>query len=328
MHSNDSGRGSMSHSADTLLMRLHPSHLKKNKTFNQSESDSGIIVNGKGQVCTYMSANQSEKSMDKCNMNMNIFNFNNVGDIRGEVSPYSCVDIVDKIDATSEQFKQLLDTDPTERSQFQGSTLSLPPGFGKMSTFMSQPLHYRAHSDGNDLDSEHRRLSSMKETKEVDSSDMCSADGTQDSVDDLEHDTTDSFSSREVESAVSRSDGSQALGMNSYLQFVDSKKMEPMEPAPHLALPCSCDCHKNNVIVSDGYVTEAVMIGHTGDKCECVRMNGSSVFRHYDETLRKPAFLQDLGKNCLHPCSLNNLPPHFYSSMGKVAVDPARTTEL
>lgn len=281
-------------------------------------------MNGRGQVCTDTNTNQSEKNMEKCNTN--IFNFNEVGDICGEVSPYSCVDIVDKMDAKSEQFRELLDNDPTER--FQGSTLSLPPGFDKMSTFMSQSLDYRAHSDGNNLDFEHRRLSSMNETREVESSDIYSVDGTQDSVDDLEHETIDSFSSREPESTVSRSDGSQAPGMNSYLQFVDSKKMESMEHASHLAMPCSCDCHKNTTIVGDGYVTEAVMIGHTVDKCECVRMNGSSVPGHYDDTLRKPAFLQELGKNCVHPCSVYNLPPHFYSSMGKVAVDPARTTEL
>ncbi|XP_053394094.1 interleukin-6 receptor subunit beta-like [Mercenaria mercenaria] len=333
-HSSDSGRGSLSQSADTLLMRLHPSHLrkhKKNKKSNKSESDSGVIVDGRGQVCTYTNTSQSEKSRGKNNCDINIYNFSgDNGKLNcGEVNPYSCVDIVEKIDSKSEQLLRKSSCDKAEISKCKGSTLSLPPGLCKMSTFMSQPLDYRAQSAGDDLDLEHRRLSSMRETKEFESSDMNSEAGTLDSVEDIEHETTDSFSSREPESLVYRSDGSQVPGMNSYLKFVDSKKMESMEDVS--LLQCNCDCHKNNgtqVMVGDGYVTEAAMISHSEDNCECLREKVSNVQRQDDDVLQKVSGLQDKEKNGLRPCSqVFNLPPHYFGSMGTV-VDPSRTTEL
>ena len=334
-HSSDSGRGSLSQSADTLLMRLHPSHLKKykkNKKSNKSESDSGVIVDGRGQVCTYSNSNQSEKSRGRDNCSTNTYNFSCAnGKLScGEVNPYSCVDIVDKVDSKSEQLgRKLSSCDKSDISKCKGSTLSLPPGLCKLSTFTSKSLDIRAQSAGNDLDSDHRRLSSMREMREFESSDMNSEAGTLDSLDDIEHETTDSYSSREQDSSIYRTDGSHVPGMNSYLKFVDSKKMESVEDLSEVE--CSCDCHKNNgvqMMVGDGYVTEAAMISHSEESCECVRGKVYNNQVQEGDNVPKVAGLTDIGKNGLRPSSqVYNLPPHFFGSMGTV-IDPSRTTEL
>lgn len=319
-------------------MRLHPSHLKKHKknkkSKNKSESDSGVIVDGRGQMCTYTSTNQSEKSQGMDYSQSNIYGFNDdVYKGKGkEVNPYSCVDIVDKIDSKSEHlFRNLLSCDRAEISKCKGSTLSLPPGLCKMSTFVAQPLDTRAQSAGDQLDFEHRRLSSMKETKEFESSDMNSEDGTLNSVDDIEHETTDSFSSREPDSSVCRSDESRTTGMNSYLQFIDNKKMESVDDMSHLLIQCSCSCHRNSksqVVAGDGYVTEAAMINHTEEYCDCIQRRVTNIPFHRDDKAKKLNVAKEIGKNGLHPCNqVCNIPPHFFGSVGTVS-DPARTTEL
>ena len=100
-------------------MRLHPAHLKKHKkskkSTNRSESDSGVIVDGRGQVCSYTShytatSEHSHYTKDGCESeaNYNVEYSNEVDPTlrSGEVNPYSCVDIVDKINCNSEKLKR------------------------------------------------------------------------------------------------------------------------------------------------------------------------------------------------------------------------------
>lgn len=324
----------MSQSADTLLLRLHPSHLKKhkkNKKSNQSESDSGVMIDGRGQVCIYRNNDQSNvRGVKHCD----IYNFKG-GVIKANVSdvnPYSCVDILEKMDSKSEHYAaNLSQNDIKNRSKCNGSTLSLPPGLCKFSTFMSPPLDFRAQSAGNELDFDHRRLSSMKEAGEFQSSDFYSEDGTLDSVDNLEHETSASVSQDAVDS--DRSGPDKISGMNSYIKFTYKQKMEPYLDNPDsefsgLLKNCGCECHKSGkgpVMVGDGYVTEAACVGHSEEHCECKQ---NQTFYSEQDEAQKP-FLHDYGKNGIRPCSqVYNLPPHFFGSMSKILMDPSRTTEL
>lgn len=321
----------MSHSADTLLMRLHPSHLKKKKfkKSNKSESDSGVMVDGRGQVCVYTHSTQSEDGT--CRDNVINYQLEEETDKLkcDPVNPYSCVDIIDKLDCKSEQLIRKLSEDPHETSRCKGSTLSLPPGLCKTTTFMSTPLDFRAQSAGNELDFDSHRLSSMKETKEFESSDICSEDGTLDSLGDMEHETSESMSSREPDSLVSRSDGSQVPRMSSYIKFTNGKQLGntlETDENSHFLQQSNCGCHRNAshvpVIVGDGYVTEAAM-GQPVQQCQCQQKYPSNGCLVEDQ---KP---QEVAKSSLRPGSqVYNLPPHFFGSMSSVPVDPDRTTEL
>jgi len=174
----------MSHSADTLLMRLHPSHLKKHrksKKSNRSESDSGVIMDGRGHVSDYTSSGQSESGKDVDSYNINVYNFSEKGG-KGKckpVNPYSCVDIVEKIESTSEQLIRKLSQSETDMgNKCKGSTLSLP--VCKLTPTAAHVLDSRAKSADNNLDYDHRRLSCTKEAKEYESSDIYSEDGAMD----------------------------------------------------------------------------------------------------------------------------------------------------
>lgn len=339
----------MSHSADTLLMRLHPSHLKKHrksKKSNKSESDSGVIVDGRGQVCCYTSSDQSESGKGT-DYNINVYNFSEKGG-KGKcepVNPYSCVDIVEKIDSKSDQLtRNLSQSEIDVDGKCKGSTLSLPAG--KFSSPASHCLNSRTKSADNNLDFEQRRLSCMKEAKEYESSDIYSDDGALETDpdssnhsnhvgDDSEFNssakTSDSAVSRSGDSVGSRSiestDSKKGTKVNSYIRVGnktltnDICEMKPL--TEDVSKLCNCVCHRNNfvpVVVGNGYVTQELMATHREDQCTCQEM---------DEETVKLRLLKDHLQNGFRPPSqVYNLPPHFFGSMSSVPLDPARTTEL
>ncbi|KAL4236874.1 Cytokine receptor-like factor 1 [Mactra antiquata] len=333
-NSSDSGRDSMSHSADTLLMRLHPSHLrrKKMKKSNKSESDSGVMVNGRGQVCIYTHSSQSEDGTCQDNyIDDQMEDEKNVNDkIHDTVNPYSCVDIVDTLDSKSEQlFPNLSEKVSNNTSHCNGSTLSLPPGFCKTPIIVCKSLNSRAQSADNELDYDSRRLSSMKETKEFESSDLCSEDGTLDSCGDMEHETSESLSSRGPDSLNSRSSyDSQVPDMSSYIKVTDDTHVElGSDLNSYFVEQINCGCHRNNttvpIIVGDGYVTEAAMRPPVQQYCQCQRNSISNGQSCNDQT-SFGEFTSDVRPGS----QVYNLPPHFFGSMSSVPVDPDRTTEL
>ena len=376
--SNDSGRGSLSHSADTLLMRLHPSHLrksknKKNKEKNKSESDSGVITDaltcGRGQVAVTYQNDQSHTvaynntqsnsgfqegsqedyqshscmcRMDKsdsveCHSNKVTMENGERTNKTGSVNPYSCVNIVDQINSASEKLKrknligaltdQFCDRSPGVKQSNNGSTLSLPPPSCKRGLgFVSTPLDFRTKSADNELDFEERKLSCMSETKEYESSDAYSEDGTLDSVGEMEQETSSGSSGNSAQPP-----------MTSYIHFKDGETLEACSGGNKSAIPtykvvhdCQCNCKsKMPVLTQDGYLTEA-SISQT--VCTCAKneqMYRNDRFPVKNSQIADMAQDAEIIKASLRPVSqVVNLPPHFFGSMSAVPVDPSNTTEL
>lgn len=336
-HSSDSGRGSISHSADTLLMRLHPSHVMKyrrSKKSNKSESDSGVMMDGRGEVFVYKSSDQSGvEHLQNCDTNIYSFRRGEVNGKCSDANPYSCVDL---LDSKSEHYvDKLSQINHENKAKGNGSTLSLPQGLCKLTSFMSQPLDCRAQSAGNELDFEHHRLSAMKEAREFESSDIYSEDGTLGSIDDLEPEACGSGIGESVDSDQSKVE--KTSGMNSYIKFAGEDKMNSYDDnvtddkCNHTK--CGCDCHSKldtkAVFVDNGYVTEAALVGHKEENCNCIYDENKVVNSLTKKDDVQAPFIPELGKNSLRPCSqVYNLPPHFFGSLSTVLVDPSRTTEL
>ena len=368
-NSKDSGRGSLSHSADTLLMRLHPSHLRKSKKAKEklkSESDSGVITDshnssGHGQVAINYVNDQADKVVYNNQSNSGFQEYNQddyqshsgpcvsdqsnsvndsnnqsrkkcqTGSNTGEVNPYSCVNIVDQINSASEKLKRKASVDEltiqfsngsSGVKQSTGSTLSLPPVCHKGPGFVSQSLDFRTKSADNKLDFEERKLSCMSETKEYESSDNYSEDGTLDSVDDIEHETSSSGDAVQPP-------------MTSYIHFTDGDTLAPHNNCVKSALPsltviCNCKS-KLPVLTADGYLTEAA-IKQTATDCMCKK--GENGLKNMEECLdnkQNTLVVRDdeIIKSSLRPVSqVLNFPPHFFGSMSTVPVDPSNTTEL
>lgn len=247
-------------------------------------------MDGRGQVC-YTSSDQSETSTSKetDNYNVNVYNFSEKGG-KGKcepVNPYSCVDIVEKIESTSEQLIRNLSHSETDvQKKCKGSTVSLPAC--KFTSTVSHLLDNRAKSTDNNLDFDQRRLSSTKETKEYESSDIYSEDGAGETYpdvgfhrDNIDADIVlnmsaesgesaivgkDSTVSQSGESAESHSDEStgtmsgdsnssqKGTKINSYIRFGNKVELvndiQETRPVKQGAAgkPCTCGCHRNNFI--------------------------------------------------------------------------------
>lgn len=372
--SNDSGRGSLSHSADTLLMRLHPSHLRRSKSKKkekrQCESDSGVITDShsacRGQVAVgyennppeivgyrddqsnlgFQEYNQSDYQSHSCmctedqsdtakysNKQVRVEDSCKAAVNTGEASPYSCVDIVDQINSASEKLKRKISAGALLKEEFcesysgvqqsnSGSTLSLPPVHHKAAGFLSPGMEFRTKSADNKLDFEERKLSCMSEKNEYESSDAYSEDGTLDSVDDIEHETSSSGSSAQQP-------------VTSYMKVIDGDTLEPRSggientiPSFNIVNDCQCKS-KGPLLTADGYLTEAAL-KHT-PVCTCVK--GEQMYKNEGQLMNGNVtnIVQDseITKSSLRPISqVVNLPSYFYGSMSNVPVDPSNTTEL
>lgn len=250
----------------------------------------------------------------------------------GEANPYSCVNIVDQINSLSEKLKrkvstgaltdQLCDGSSCVKQSNSGSTLSLPPPCQKGAGFATAPLDFRTKSADNELDFEGHKLSCMSEAKEYDTSDTYSEDGTLDSVEDVEHETS------------TGSLGSSAQQpMTSYIHFKDSATLEPCDRTKSALQSFNVihDCHcksKLPVLTPDGYLTEAA-INQT--VCTCAKGEQMSGNDGQPDCGWTTGTVQDVEviKSSLRPDSqVLNLPPHFFGSMSMVPIDPSNTTEL
>ena len=253
----------------------------------------------------------------------------------GEVNPYSCVNIVDQINSASEKLKrkvltgtltgQFCDRHSGVKQSNNGSTLSLPPSCRRGTGFVSASLDFRTKSADNELDFEERKLSCMSETKEYESSDAYSEDGTLDSVGDMEQETS------------SGSSGSSAQQpMTSYIHFKDGETLEACSGGNKSAIPSlnvihDCRCNSKSklpVLTPDGYLTEAAM---NQAVCSCAK--DEQMYRNNElperSQIANMARDAEIIKSNLRPVSqVLNLPPHFFGSMSAVPVDPSNTTEL
>ncbi|WAR24643.1 hypothetical protein MAR_038312 [Mya arenaria] len=340
--SDDSGRGSETHSADTLLTRLHPSHLKKHKKLSEtdpvSNSDSGVMLDGRGQTCTFKTVNEELK---KSIMNGNVYNFDERGG-KGKldnVTPYSAVDIVEK---SMKQFAGTRSKGDADIGLNKGSTLSLPI---HRLVDSSQTLDVRTRSAENDLDIS-RHVGSVKGVKESGSCKDC-IDCVLNSSGETDQGSNEMSSNPDPSSIILRSsDGSRSNGshgdngschsddINSYIRVGKnnnlSRKSGLINPA------CNCGCHRNCVVPvagGDGYVAQAVMVGHEEENCHC-RVKEQIKAYSFENGLdfadeMKVRILADVIKNSNRPDSqVCNLPPHFFDSLSALPVDPTRTTEL
>ena len=283
------------------------------------QSHSGMCINdqSKAVICN---GNQSKMG-----------DINQTGSNTGEVNPYSCVNIVDQINSASEKLKrkisageitnQLCNDSPGVKQLNNGSTLSLPPACHKEPGLISQSLDFRTKSADNKLDFEERKLSCMSETKEYESSDVYSEDGTLDSVGDIEHETSSSGDAVQPP-------------MTSYIKFTDGDTLGPHNDCTKSALPkfaviCDCKCKPNlPILTADGYLTEAALKQMAHD---CICRKGEQTYRNNEDNYHPADIVQDeeIINSSLRPVSqVLNFPPHFFGSMSTVPVDPSNTTEL
>ena len=306
--------------------------------YNNTQSNSGFQEYGQEDyqshscMCRTDQSGSVECHSNKVTMEDNCEQIKNTG----AVNPYSCVNIVDQINSASENLKrkvltgaltdQFCDRSSGVKQSNNGSTLSLPPSSCKRGLgFVSASLDFRTKSADNELDFEERKLSCMSETKEYESSDAYSEDGTLDSVGDIEQETS------------SGSSGSSAQPpMTSYIHFRDGETLEACSGGNKSAIPSFKvvhDCHCNSksklpVLTPDGYLTEAAI---SQTVCTCAK--DEQMYRN--DRVSENSQIVDMArdaeiiKSSLRPVSqVVNLPPHFFGSMSAVPVDPSNTTEL
>ncbi|KAH3848973.1 hypothetical protein DPMN_091358, partial [Dreissena polymorpha] len=341
-NSEDSGRGSAEHSSDTLLTRKHPSHFINS---NQSESDSGIIVAVQGPMKTFVSSEGSGKTRGR-GQNGISYSLDETGDSKGtQVNPYSCVNIVDDIPCKSGQLIRKLSQSHDDVIQCKGSTISLPSC--KRIPFSQKALDLRAQSAGNDLDLESgRKLSSMKEARELECRNY-SDNGTLDQTDyhftgevtkpvSIKHSMTNGTAMTNGYHKDNSYGSHGGKWLNSYIKVSanDIPEIDLHDFVNSNNHDCVCGCHTNNVktnILHEGYVSQAVFVDHTEVNCLCRKHDQTYQYLYDNKEEFKLKMLQEIlmGKNGARPVSqVVNLPPHFFESMSKLPVDPARTTEL
>ncbi|KAL3867782.1 hypothetical protein ACJMK2_040630 [Sinanodonta woodiana] len=312
----DSGHRSLSQSADTLLMRLHPSIFARlcEKKSKKNYSDSGIVSDSKG----------SEASEENNSKNLQEHSDENQ-DKTGEVNPYSCVNIVEKIEKEINISRKasinrkgstgdLPKTDSADQAeQYNGSTLSLPPVSCTLSTFSPKTLDFRTKSADNELDFEGSKLMRSNGT----------------SIDESLGDETDECESHESGNGYKENYDQQ---VNSYVkcQSCDTFGVSNHLPGLQKCSQCS-DSNPSQLgicieVSKDGYIQQGQILHNYSYPCDDSKSDTDSSNGEYT-SLRLNNSLSC--KPGTRPVSqVMNLPPHFYNSLSLMPMDPSNTTEL